>query len=318
MDSLVKSCIDQMPFHQCEVPPFLSSNGVCYQVDKEIGDGYYWYYEKENMFAVSVMELRANEDYIMEYKQPNFISVNYYDTISAEELNPYKKLSANCIRGHVSNGELYRAQFHKTIPLKGTELILMPYFYHEYINTKYPGVFLNPESAFQSIDGSIDFPDLVLLLKQIGRFNGSGVAADLYFESKIIEALSLIIERTKKEKKTFKAPKTLTSQDMKNLEAVKSYIEDNFAGEIKAEQLSLIGCMGQTKLRSSFKQAYDYTITEYIQARRISHAEILLLKTDFNISQVAEAVGFHHAGRFSALFKQSTGLFPEEYRKLMK
>ena len=76
--------------------------------------------------------------------------------------------------------------------------------------------------------------------------------------------------------------------------------------------------MGQTKLRQSFKQAFNTTITEYIQERRIAHAEFLLLKTDFNISNVAEAVGYHHGGRFSALFKQSTGLFPEEYRKLMR
>ena len=317
MVSMVKGCIDKLPFHQSKVPDFLSSNGECYEVDKDIGDGYYWYYEKENMFALSVMSLKAKEDYITEYIQPNFISVNYYDTISAEELNPYKKLCANCIRGHVSNGELYRARFHKNIPIKGTELILMPYFYHDYIETKYPGVFPNPESAFQSIDGSIDFPELVLLLKQIGKFNGSGVSADLYFESKIIEALSLIIERTKREDKK-KIDKTLTIQDMKNLEAVKEYIEDHFAYEIKADQLTEIACMGQTKLRSSFKQAYNNTITEYIQNRRITHAEFLLLNTDFNIALVAEAVGYHHAGRFSALFKQSTGLFPEEYRKLMK
>ena len=76
--------------------------------------------------------------------------------------------------------------------------------------------------------------------------------------------------------------------------------------------------MGQTKLRASFKQAFGSTITEYIQNRRIAHAEYLLVKTDFPICQVAEAVGYHHGGRFAALFKKKIGLFPEEYRKIVQ
>ena len=316
IENMISNCLDQMPFRQCKCKDFLSPAGLCFEPEPSLGEGYYWYYEKPGYFAVSVMELKAKQDYIMEYKQFDFISVNYYDRISAEELNPYKRLAANCIRGHVSNGELYRARFHKNMPIKGTELILMPGFYNDYIEQKYPGQFTNPESAFMSVDGATDFPELVLVLKQIGKFKGTGMAAELYYESKVIEALSLIIEKTKNNKNNSKE-KRLTHQDNMNLEAVKSYIEDHFAFEIKAEQLADIGCMGQTKLRESFKQAFGYTITEYIQNRRIAHAEYLLLETDFNICQIAEAVGYHHAGRFSALFKQNTGLLPEEYRKLL-
>ena len=42
----------------------------------------------------------------------------------------------------------------------------------------------------------------------------------------------------------------------------------------------------------------------------------MLTATDFPIAQIAEAVGYHHAGRFAALFKKNTGLTPEEYRTL--
>ena len=221
MISLVKSCIDTMPFHQVSVKEFQSDIGLCFEPNKEIGEGYYWYYEKENMFAVSVMDLVAKEDYIMEYQQPNFISLNFYDTVSAEELNPYKKISANSIRGHVSNGELYRARIHKNIPMKGVEIILMPYFYQDYIEKKYPGVFPDIVSAFKSIDGCCDFPELILLIKQLARFNGSGGSAAIYYESKIAEALSLIVERSKRINKQKENIQNLSLQDKKNLEAVK-------------------------------------------------------------------------------------------------
>ena len=203
------------------------------------------------------------------------------------------------------------------MPIRGTELILMPGYYHDYLEERYPGQFPDPKAAFLSVDGSTDFPELVLLLKQIGRFQGTGMAADLYFESKVAEALSLIIEKTRTGTAA-PAERVLSDEDRQQLDSVKSYIEDHFAFEIRADQLAKLACMGQTKLRASFKQCYGCTITEYIQSRRLAHAEFLLLKTEFSVGQVAEAVGYHHAGRFSTLFKGNTGLLPEEYRKLMR
>jgi AraC-like DNA-binding protein len=50
----------------------------------------------------------------------------------------------------------------------------------------------------------------------------------------------------------------------------------------------------------------------------MAHAEYLLLETDFQISQIAKAVGYNHAGRFSSLFQKNTGLLPEEYRRVIK
>ena len=317
IESMPEDCLAQMHFRPCPCKDFLSPAGQCFAPDPAMGEGYYWYYERPGMFMVSVMDLTAKEDYIMEYQQPDFISVNYYDTIFAEELSPYKRMCSNCIRGHVSNGELFRARCHKNMPVRGTELALMPGFYHDYLETRYPGEFPDPKSAFLSVDGSTDFPELVLLLKQIGRFQGTGIAADLYYESKVVEALSLIIERTRS-RPAEPVCRELSRQDRVNLDAVKSYIEEHFAFDIKADQLAKIACMGQTKLRASFKQVYGYTITEYVQNQRMAHAEFLLLKTDFKIEQVAEAVGYHHAGRFSGLFKRNTGLYPEEYRKLMR
>lgn len=269
------------------------------------------------MFAVAQMDLKSHDDYIMEYLQPDFISVTYYETISAEELSPYKRLSAHCIRGHVSKGELFRLRCHKNIPVQGYELMLMPGYYQDYLEQMYPGEFPDPRKAFCSIDGCRDFPELVLVLKQIASFRGMGASAQLYYRSKVSEALSLIIEHSRYRNEA-KSERTLCQQEQANLEAVKSYIEDHFAFDIKTEQLTAIAYMGQTKLRASFKQAFGSTITEYIQNRRIAHAEYLLVKTDFPIYQVAQAVGYHHGGRFAALFKKNTGLFPEEYRKVMQ
>lgn len=315
--NLPEPCLLQLGFHPCPCKDTLNLEGICYEPPSDLGEGYYWYYEKEGMFAIAVLDLRLKEDKVIEYQQQDFISISYYDTISAEELSPYKRLNANCIRGHVSNSQLFRARYHKNVPIHGIELMFMPGYYQDYLQQKYPNEFPDTKAAFLSIDGITDFPQLVLLMRQLQTFQGTGISAHLFYESKVAEALSLIIDKSKKYT-GFTPSGELSKDDLINLDAVKSYINDHFAFEIKTDQLTKIACMGQTKLRYSFKKCFGYTITEYIQNRRIAHAEYLLVGTDFTISQIAAAVGYHHSGRFAKLFQKNTGLYPDEYRKIMK
>ncbi len=62
--------------------------------------------------------------------------------------------------------------------------------------------------------------------------------------------------------------------------------------------------MGTTKLKTSFKQLQGCTITEYIQQRRMSQAEHLLIDTDFTIGQIAEMIGYSTSSRFAELFRK--------------
>lgn len=315
-----ESILLSVGFKKCRFLDCFSNIGQCYELLPEIGEGYCWIYKKENLFSINIMRIVLNEDKIMEVSQPDFIQVNYFDSVSGEELLPYKQLSANCIRGHISESDLYRARFHKNIPINNIEIQFKPKYYNEYLKDKYSYDFFNIKSAFSSIDGVTDFPELVVLLRQIQSFRGSGKSAEMYYESKVNEAMSLIIEKSKKINSinSVNNRKYLNPEDLENLDAVKCYIYDHFALDIRTSQLAEIAFMSQTKLRASFKEAYGCTITEFIKSRRIATAESLLIRTNFSISQVAEAVGFRQASRFSDVFHKSTGFLPYEYRKVYR
>lgn len=264
------------------------------------------------------MDLRLKEDTVIEYKQPDFMSIAYYDTVSAEQLTTYKRLNANCVRGHVSDQQIFRVKYHKDIPIRGMELMLVPGYFCNYLNLKYPDKFPDPRAAFLNIDGSSDFPELLLLMRQIQAFQGVGATAHLFYESKVAEAVSLILEKTTVSKTSYQVKRELSFEDIQNLDTVKSYIADHCAFDLRIEQLAKIACMSQSKLRYCFKRCCGCTLTEYIQNKRIAQAEYMLLKTDLQINQIAKAVGYNHAGHFSSLFQKSTGLLPEEYRHLMR
>ena len=60
------------------------------------------------------------------------------------------------------------------------------------------------------------------------------------------------------------------------------------------------------------------SVNLYIHGRRISQAEHLLINTDFTMGEIAQMIGYTTSSRFAELFKKSTGLLPNEYRKIVK
>jgi AraC-like DNA-binding protein len=308
-------CLFQFGFYRDHHIEGYNTEGACYSLPPERGKGHYWVYARSNLFSISIQDCVFHEDFFLEYQQPRYLSINYYDSVSGEELNPYKQLTCNCIRGHIADNDLYQAIYYKNIPNRSTGIEIMPEYFEDYLHTKYPGEFKNPRTAFSSVDGRTDFPELVFLLRQIRNFRGTGAAAQMYYEGKVSEAISLIIEKTKKDLFPVKI-KNPSVQDLDRLASVSAYINDHFAANIHLNQLARIACMGTTKLKYMFKEVYQCTITEYIQHKRMSQAEQLLVGTDLSINQIAQIVGYIHAGRFSKLFQRNTGLLPHEYRKL--
>ncbi|CQR73886.1 helix-turn-helix domain-containing protein [Sporomusa ovata] len=293
-----------------------SREWTCFTLLPEKGKGHYWVYTFANLFSISVLDFVFCEDFYLEYPQPRFLDIGYYESVSGEELKPCKRFVCSGIRGHVGNNNLYQALYHKNIPLRSTSISIMPEYYEDYLRAKYPDEYENPQKAFSRIDGSIDFPELVLLLKQIKNCRLTGIAEKLYFESKVAEAVSLIVQKDKETTQhVYPAPR-ISQQDLDSLQAVTAYIDDHFAQAIRLDSLAKIACMGTTKLKYTFKGVYKTTISEYILNKRLSQAKYLLMSTDLNINQIAQIVGYKMAGSFSEIFRKNIGLLPNEYRKL--
>ena len=201
---------------------------------------------------------------------------------------------------------------HKNIPIRSIGVEIMPAYYEDYLKKQYPDEYHNPVEAFRKIDQTTDFPEMSRLLTELQNYRGDGIAAKLFYEGKVAEALSLVVEYQKKRPA---ATGRLATQDIENIQTVATYLSDHYAAEVPMERLTQIACMGTTKLKSSFKKVYDCTITEYIQQRRMSQAEYLLTNTDLSIGQIAQTVGYSTSSRFAELFRKSTGYCQASFGK---
>ncbi len=290
------------------------SLGKCYRLAPAKGKGFFWIYENRNLFAVVIHDFMFYGDFFLECQLPEYLSITYYESISGEELCPCKRLSADSVKGFFSSKNGYKALIHKNIPIRSIGIEIFPEYYQGYLRGKYPGEYTNPHNAFLSVTEETDFPEMRLLLRQVKNYRGDGMAARLFYEAKVAEAVSLIVERIKIPRPETAAEERLSPEDRESLASVTAYINDHFAFDLRLCMLCQIACMGRTKLKSAFKQMHQCTITEYIQHRRMGQAEHLLTHTGLSIGQVAKVVGYDTPGRFSELFKKSTGLLPSEYR----
>ena len=292
----------------------LSGIGRLYSVPKEYGEGTYWIYSEKDYttskYMISVFTKTHSLISVFHKAAWNL----YYESISGEEISPYRRLTAGCVKSFIGGMEPCKTLIHKNIPVRSVDIEITPAYYDRYLKEKFPNEYIDPHEAFSNIALTDRFPEMIQVLRQIANYKGNGIAAKLFYEGKVIEAISLIMEYNRQQSSTPSVK--ISNADLRALENGAAYINDHFNCDISVDQLSHITCMGRTKLKLAFKEVYGVSITEYIQQRRLSHAETLLSLTDFTIEQVAAAVGYNNAGRFASMFKKSTGVYPAEYRKM--
>ncbi len=279
------------------------SIGTTWKLKEEIGHGTYWIYSQNNLFDIKIHNFYFHNDFILTFELPECLSITQYKSISGEELSPYRRLEAGSIQTFIGGYKPYKVLIHKNIPIQSIGIEIMPEYYEDYLKKQFPEEQLNPIEAFQLIDQTFDFPEMTKLLYQIKNYKGEGLSAKLFYEGKVNEAMSLIIDYKKKNTAN-QTDLKLSDNDIEQLKTLTSYINDHYAKNMTIDELSKIACMSKTKLQKIFKVYHSLTITEYIQQRRMSHGEYLLSNTNMPIGQIAQSVGYHKASRFSELFKK--------------
>lgn len=311
-----RELFEKMHFEPCAVPEGFPPEGECWKLTPEGGGGYYWFYEAGDRYNIKIHDFWFREDTVLDMRIPEALSVTWYESISGEELKPYRKLNCNVVKSFLGGYEPFRALIHRNVPIRAIGIEYRPAYYESYLKEQFGDLYQSPAEAFRSIDETADFPEMANLLKQLWRYQGEGLPATLYYDAKAAEALSLVFERHRKlnERETV----FLSETDRAMLQSLTAYIHDHYADQLTIEMLAKIACMGTTKLKRCFKVHYRCTIADYIQRIRIDHAEHLLAYTDLPVGEVAKAVGYTAAGHFAELFRRTKGTLPLEYRKRMQ
>ncbi len=94
----------------------------------------------------------------------------------------------------------------------------------------------------------------------------------------------------------------------------KVYHELNFSRADLARELDI----SEARVSRLVSIAFDKSLPQVINERRIKDSLLLLEQTDAQISVVAEQVGFNSVPTFNRVFKENMGISPSEYRTVNK
>jgi AraC-like DNA-binding protein len=98
-------------------------------------------------------------------------------------------------------------------------------------------------------------------------------------------------------------------------EAVMAWLETRFVDEFRLDELANDLHLSKSYVSRVFKQETGGSIKEYITARRMREACILLSSSGLSVERIALHVGFRSFSHFSQAFKRAYGVSPNEYRK---
>ncbi len=93
------------------------------------------------------------------------------------------------------------------------------------------------------------------------------------------------------------------------------FVINNYEKSISLEKAAKIANLSTTAFCRFFKTRTRKSFTEFVNEVRIGEACKLLIKNDYNISQICYEVGFNNISNFNRKFKEITNITPNEYRK---
>ena len=102
------------------------------------------------------------------------------------------------------------------------------------------------------------------------------------------------------------------------VEQIQTYIAEHYAEKLTLTDIANRFYISPYYLSRLFKKSINLSLIEYINGVRIKAAQNLIERTNDSISDVAEKTGFMTTAHFRRVFKDATGLSPQQYRQYYK
>lgn len=105
---------------------------------------------------------------------------------------------------------------------------------------------------------------------------------------------------------------------MQEMDSAVRYFHKNYNKPISIEDFAVEHHMSVSWFIRNFKEYTESTPAQYILSLRISNAQTLLETTNYNVTEIAEIVGYDNPLYFSRIFKKQSGMSPSEFRKQLQ
>ncbi len=142
----------------------------------------------------------------------------------------------------------------------------------------------------------------------VHRYNDLTLASKLELRGSILLLFSRFVREA--------TPKVWT-KDPKLAKAL-SHIHNNIHREISVDALASLACVTKPHFIRLFTRTMGMSPLQYVNRKKIEHAEMVLITEDMPVKEIAYRLGFNDHSYFIRLFKKLTGITPMVYRNTMR
>jgi AraC-like DNA-binding protein len=139
--------------------------------------------------------------------------------------------------------------------------------------------------------------------------------APLYYEGKTLELISTLLNQLARRDAIRDGDGTFDPRTLKRLEEVKKIIDQAPRRALDIDALARLAAMNRTKLRSSFKQAYGTTLSDYRTALLLQMADKALKESGSTVEHAASRAGYANASSFIVAYRRFYGISPGSARR---
>lgn len=166
----------------------------------------------------------------------------------------------------------------------------------------------SPYSLHLQKQWTLPYPEQAFrLMRALNKAGGERQSSAFWTQQQTFEELLRMMDLRQND--------TYTSSAVTLAEKAEAYIKNNYRSEITSKTMAAALNFHYNYITRCMKQVYDMTPIDYLAKYRLEQAKLLLLKTEWPVSEIAHYVGFENVPYFSNCFANQIGLSPTKFRK---
>lgn len=148
------------------------------------------------------------------------------------------------------------------------------------------------------------------LFHEIARPPVTDAFRPVYLEGKILETLSIMLNRLCAGREGGRGPRSTTSREAAKIREIREFLLADLSRSPSVIDLARAFGFTHNRLNHCFKELFGTTVYGYLREKRMEKARDMLLIGDHNVTEVCMQVGYTNLSHFAKMYRQKYGHNP--------